>query len=146
MIIRKAHKEEAIKNNQESDKVIIDGLMTTEELTEMGQRAAINTKDVLMRMYPKNPELEIKELDMINDEAFNQRLAQLTETNSEGIEAFYANQKLKDKINQTRNEIQKLNKKYRTTKEQNLIYEQNRKIEELTNQLKEAREKANIKS
>lgn len=146
MKIRKAHPEQAIKNNQESDKVVIDGLMTTEELTQIGQRAAINTKDVLMKMYPKNPELEAKELDLINDEAFAKRLAELNNVNEEGIEAFYSNQKLKNKIHETRIELQKLNKEYNKTKEQNLIYEQNRKIEELTTALKEAQKQANIKS
>lgn len=146
MKIRKPHGEIAIKNNQESDKVVIDGLMTTEELTQIGQRAAINTKDVLMRMYPKNPELEAKEIDIINDEAFAKRLAELTQANEEGIEAFYSNQILKEKIQNTRTELQKLNKKYTKTKEQNLIYEQNRKIEELTNALKEAQKKINVKN
>ena len=143
MITRKPHGEKATKNNQESDKVIIDGLMTTEELTTMGQRAAINTKDVLMKMYPKNPELEAKELDLINDEAFTNRLRELSNSNEEGIEAFYSNQKLKDKIHSTRVELQKLNKEYSKTKEQNLIYQQNQKINELTAELENLKKQTN---
>ena len=51
--------------------------------------------------------------------------------NKEQIEAYYANQVLKDKILKTKNEIERLNKKYENEKENNLIYEKEAKIKEL---------------
>ena len=131
MTIRKGNNTKPISNNQESDKVVIDGLMTAEDLTDLGVKAGINTIEQLRAMYPKNPELEQRELDIISDEALAEKLRIAGKDNDEKINAIYNNQLLKNKINETRAEIQRLNKEFKRTHEENLIYEKDRKIREL---------------
>ena len=55
--------------------------------------------------------------------------------NDEKINSIYQNQLLKDKIRETRAEVQRLNKEFKRTHEENLIYEKDRKIRELENEL-----------
>lgn len=131
MTIKQPNKTSPIANNQESDKVIIDGLMTAEDLTDLGMRAGMNTIEQLRSMYPKNPKLEAKELEIMSDEALANKLRIAGKDNDEKINAIYQNQLLKNKINETRSEIQKLNKEFQKSHEENLIYEKDRKIKEL---------------
>lgn len=131
MLARKGNKTEPIKNNQESDKVIIDGLMTTEDLVAQGTMAAQNTIDTLKKMYPHNPQIEELEMQIMQDEYLQKQLEKIGIENKEQIEAYYANQQLKDKILKTKDEIARLNKKYENEKENNLIYEKESKIKEL---------------
>lgn len=131
MKIRKPNPTEPITNNQESDKVVIDGLMTAEDLTDLGTKAGINTIEQLRAMYPKNLELEQKELEIMSDEALVEKLRIAGKDNDEKINAIYQNQLLKNKINETRAEIQKLNEEFQKTHEENIIYEKDRKIREL---------------
>lgn len=131
MKIRKPNKTLPITNNQESDKVIIDGLMTAEDLTDLGIKAGMNTIEQLRAMYPKNPELEAKELEIMSDEALTEKLRIAGKDNDEKINAVYQNQLLKNKINETRTEIQRLNKEFEKSHEENIIYEKDRKIREL---------------
>lgn len=142
MLVRKANKNQAIANNQESDKVVIDGLMTAEDLALVGQRAGMQTIEQLRQLYPHNLELEKRELEIMNDEALVEKLRIAGKDNDEKINAFYQNQLYKDKINQTRAEIQRLNKEYQRTHEENLIFEKDRKIRELENELVKYKNKA----
>ncbi len=141
MKLKKPNITKPIENNQESDKVVIDGLMTAEDLTDLGVKAGMNTIEQLRAMYPKTPELEKRELEIINDEALAEKLRIAGKDNDEKINAIYQNQLLKNKINETRSEIQKLNKEYQKTHEENLIYEKDRKIRELETELKKFQEK-----
>lgn len=142
MLVRKANKNQAIANNQESDKVVIDGLMTAEDLSIVGQRAGMQTIEQLRQLYPRNLELEQRELEIMSDEALVEKLRVAGKDNDEKINAFYQNQLYKDKINQTRAEIQRLNKEYERTHEENLIFEKDRKIRELENELVKYKNKA----
>ena len=135
MKIRKPNNNQPIVNNQESDKVVIDGLMTAEDLTDLGVKAGVNTIEQLKAMYPKNPELEQRELEIMSDEELVKKLRIAGKDNDEKINAIYQNQLLKNKINETRAEIQKLNKEYQKSHEENLVYEKDRKIRELENEL-----------
>ena len=109
--------------------------MTAEDLTDLGTRAGINTIEQLRAMYPKNPELEARELDIMSDEALAEKLRIAGKDNDEKINAIYNNQLLKNKINETRAEIQRLNKEFKKTHEENIIYEKDRKIKELEDAL-----------
>lgn len=141
MKIRKPNKNKPIANNQESDKVVIDGLMTAEDLTDFGVRAGINTIEQLRAMYPKNTELEARELEIMSDEALANKLRIAGKDNDEKINAIYQNQLLKNKINETRAEIQKLNKEFKKSHEENIIYEKDRKIKELEETLEKYKNK-----
>lgn len=141
MKIRKPNNNKPIANNQESDKVVIDGLMTAEDLTNLGVRAGINTIEQLRAMYPKNTELEARELEIMSDEALTNKLRTAGKDNDEKINAFYQNQLLKNKINETRNEIQRLNKEFKKSHEENIIYEKDRKIKELEETLEKYKNK-----
>ena len=145
MKIRKPNITEPITNNQESDKVIIDGLMTAEDLVDLGVNAGVNTIEQLRAMYPKNPELEKRELEMMSDEKLAEKLRIAGKDNDEKINAIYQNQLLKNKINETRTEIQKLNKEFKKTHEQNLVYEKDRKIKELEDALEKYKNKIDTK-
>ena len=131
MKLRRGNHTAPIANSQESDKVVIDGLMTAEDLTNLGQVAGMNTIEQLRAMYPKNTELEKRELDLMSDEALTAKLRIAGKDNDEKINAIYKNQLLKNKINETRNESQKLNKEFQKSHEENILYEKDRKIREL---------------
>nr|DAT93980.1 MAG TPA: hypothetical protein [Microviridae sp.] len=141
MLIRKPNSNMPIRNNQESDKVVIDGLMTAEDLTILGQEAGSKTIEQLRSLYPKNKELEEKELEIMSDDALAKKLRIAGKDNDEKINAIYQNQLLKNKIKETRSEIQRLNVEYNRTHEENLIFEKDRKIRELENELEKARQK-----
>lgn len=131
MKIRKPNNNKPTANNQESDKVVIDGLMTAEDLTDLGVRAGINTIEQIRAMYPKNEELEKRELEIMSDEELVKKLRIAGKDNDEKINAFYQNQLIKNKIKETRDEIQKLDKEYKKSHEENIVYEKDRKIREL---------------
>lgn len=135
MKVRKNNTNYPIINDQKSDKVVIDGLMTAEELTRLGTEAGRLTTEQLNRLYPKNTEAELKELNVIEDEAFVDKLRELEHFNSENIEAYYNNELLKNKIHETRQKINKLNKEYERTRENNLIYEKDKEIANLKKQV-----------
>lgn len=141
MLAKKANKNYPIINNQESDKVVIDGLMTAEDLTVIGQEAGAKTIEQLRTLYPKNTNLEQREMEIMSDEELTRKLRIAGKDNDEKINSIYQNQLLKNKINETRNEIQRLNKEFERTHEENLIYEKDRKIKELENELEKARQK-----
>ena len=142
MKIRKPNANNPTINNQKSDKVIIDGLMTAEDLVSLGSQAGINTIEQLKAMYPHNPDLIKKENAIISDSALVEKLRIAGKDNDEKINALYSNQKIKQKIKETRDSINKLNKEYEKTHENNLIYQKDQKIKEL----EEALSKANIKT
>ena len=98
MKIRRPNRNKPIANNQESDKVIMDGLMTAEDLTDLGVRAGINTIEQIRAMYPKNEELEKRELEIMSDEELVKKLRIAGKDNDEKINAFYQNQLIKNKI------------------------------------------------
>lgn len=141
MLAKKANKNYPIINNQESDKVVIDGLMTAEDLTVIGQEAGAKTIEQLRTLYPKNTNLEQREMEIMSDEELTRKLRIAGKDNDEKINSIYQNQLLKNKINETRNEIQRLNKEFERTHEENLIYEKDRKIKELENELEKAKQK-----
>lgn len=135
MKIRQGNKNTATINNQESDKVVIDGLVTAEDLAIIGQNAGVQTIEQLRQLYPKNVELEERELEIMNNDALIEKLRIAGKDNDEKINAFYQNQLYKDKIVKTRAEIQRINKEYEKTREENLIFEKDRKIRELEDEL-----------
>ena len=110
--------------------------MTAEDLTDLGTRAGMNTIEQLKIMYPKNEKLEKRELEIMSDEKLVEKLRAAGKDNDEKINAIYQNQLFKNKINETRAEIQRINKEYKKTHEENLIYEKDRKIKELEEELK----------
>lgn len=120
-----------ITNNQEDDKVVVDGFMTPTEIVERGKLAAQNTIDTLKRMYPHSPELRLKEQENIANTELNNALRQLEKENKEGISSFYAKHKIKEKITSLNKDIEELNAKYEETRRTSLLYEKENKIKEL---------------
>lgn len=135
MKIRKGNDSKPVENNQESDKVCIDGLMKTEDLVSYGQIAGMQTIEELRKMYPKNTEYEERERIIMNDEELTLKLRAAGKDNDEKINAVYQNQKLKEKIRDTRNQINSLNKEYEQTHQENIIYQKNQKIRELEDEI-----------
>ena len=122
MKIRKANNCKPVINNQEDDKVIVDGFMTPSEIVERGKLAAQNTIETMKLMYPHSPELRLKEEEYIANEELNNALRQLEKENKEGISAFYSKHKIKEKITSLNQEIKDLNEKYEETRRTNLLY------------------------
>ena len=135
MKIRKGNDSKPVENNQESDKVCIDGLMKTEDLVSYGQIAGMQTIEELRKLYPKNAEYEEREKIIMNDEELTLKLRAAGKDNDEKINAVYQNQKLKEKIRDTRDKINSLNKEYEQTHQENIIYQKNQKIRELENEI-----------
>ena len=82
-------------------------------------------------MYPHNPDLQAKEEAIISDSALVEKLRIAGKDNDEKINALYSNQKIKQKIKETRDSLNKLNKEYEKTHENNLIYQKDQKIKEI---------------
>lgn len=141
MKVKAGNKTTPTINNQESDKVIIDGLMTPEDIMAYGQLSSEATLEKMRQLYPKNSENELKELALMEDEAFTKELSKLTEYSKENIEAFYQNQLLKDKIQKTRNRLGEIYKEYQKTKENNLIYQKDEEIKKLKEELEKYNKK-----
>ena len=135
MRIRRGNTNKPIENNQESDKVCIDGLMKTEDLVSYGQLAGMQTIEELRKIYPKNAEYEEKERIIMNDDELTLKLRAAGKDNDEKINAVYQNQKLKEKIRDTRDKINSLNKEYEQTHQENIIYQKNQKIRELEDEI-----------
>ena len=131
MKIRKGNDTNPITNNQESDKVVIDGLMTAEDLVALGRNAGMNTIEQLKIMYPKNEEYEKFELEKINEENLTKELRKAGQQNDEKINSIYANQLAKEEITKTKKEIERLQNEYQKTKDNKLIEEKDKKIREL---------------
>lgn len=141
MKLRKPNKNEPIINNQEDDKVVVDGFMTPAEIVERGKLAAKNTIETMKIMYPHSPELRITEESYIANQELNNALRELENQNKEGISAFYAKHKIKDKIKNINNEIDKLTEEYKETRRTNLLYQKENKIKELEKIIKELKDK-----
>lgn len=92
MKIFKPRHNPATKNNQESDKVIVEGVCTAEDLWERGQLAGQQTIEALKRMYPKSLEIEEKELELMNNQPFVDSLRQACKENKEKIDSIFSYQ------------------------------------------------------
>lgn len=133
MILRKPNKNKPIKNNQEDDKVIVDGFMSASEIVERGKLAAYNTIEAMKAMYPHSPELRLIEEENIANEELNKVLRSIELENKEGISAFYAKHNIKEKIKSLKSELDSLNNQYAETRRTSLLYEKENKIRELEN-------------
>ena len=131
MNIRKPNKCAPIINNQGDDKVVVDGFMTPSEIVERGKLAAQNTIETMKMMYPHSPEMRIREEEYIANNDLNKALRELENQNKEGISAFYAKHKIKDKIKGINDEIKRLTDEYNETRRTNLLYQKENKIREL---------------
>ena len=121
------------KNNQKSDKVVVEGIMSPEEIFERGQLASRNTLEYLKRMYPKTPEYELQERENIANEFLNKELKKLEGENKQKIDSIYAAHGVKQKIKEITNEISSINKKIENERQANDIYLKEQKIKELEN-------------
>lgn len=133
MKLRKPNKNNPIINDQSDDKVVVDGFMTPGEIVERGKLAAQNTIETMKIMYPHSPEMRLKEEEYIKNTELNNALRELEKQNKEGIAAFYAKHKIKEKIKSIRDEITSLNEEYKETRRTNLLYQKENKIKELEN-------------
>lgn len=141
MKMRRANKCKPIENNQEDDKVVVDGFMTPGEIVERGKLAAQNTIETMKLMYPHSPEMRLKEEENIKNTELNNALRELENQNKEGIAAFYAKHRIKEKIKSIRDEINSLNQKYIETRRTNLLYQKESKIRELEDIIKTLKSK-----
>lgn len=137
MRIRRANNCLPIINNQEDDKVVVDGFMTPQEIVERGRLSAINTIETMKKMYPHSPELRLIEEENIANTELNNALRELESQNKESIAAFYSKHKIKERILNIRNEINELTDKYNETKKTNLLYQKEMKIKELEDIIKD---------
>ena len=135
MKIRKGNNTEPIKNNQENDNVVIDGLMTAEDLVNIGKKAGMNTIEQLRLMYPKNENYEKFELEKINEENLTKELRRAGKQNDEKINSIYSNQIAKEEIRKTKNEITRLNEEYQNTKNKRIMEEKDEQIRMLQEKL-----------
>ena len=133
MKLRKPNKNNPIINDQSDDKVVVDGFMTPGEIVERGKLAAQNTIETMKIMYPHSPESRLREEEYIKNTELNNALRELENQNKEGIAAFYAKHKIKEKIKSIRDEITSLNEEYKETRRTNLLYQKESKIKELEN-------------
>lgn len=136
MKIRKPNQNNPITNNQGNDYVVVDGILSPAEIAERGQIASQRTIDLLKTLYPKSPEKELLEREMMANEQLNKELQIYAKENNEKIEEFYLQNQLTQKIKETKSEIDKINKKIEKSKEVNLIYEKERRIRELEEELR----------
>ena len=139
MKIRKANHNEATKiDNSISDMVVVEGYTSPEEILERGQLASQNTIEALKKMYPKTPELEIREKELMLNQQFNKELRAVMSENKEKIDNIYLAHSMRQKIKSLNNEIKDINDEIQKNHESNLIYEKDRKIKELEKLLREA--------
>lgn len=128
---RLPNKNEPIKNNQEDDKVVVDGFMTPAEIVERGKLSAYNTIETMKAMYPHSPEVRIAEEENIANDQLNKILREIEKENKEGISAYYTNHNIKEKIKSIKKEIDSINNQYAETRRTNLLYQKESKIKEL---------------
>ena len=131
MKLRKPNSSIPIINDQEDDKVVVDGFMTPGEIVERGKLAAQNTIETMKLMYPHSPEARIREEEYIASTELNNALRELEQQNKEGISGFYAKHKIKEKIKSINEEIKKLSEQYNETRKTNLLYKKENRIKEL---------------
>lgn len=141
MILRKPNKTSPRTNNQEDDKVVVDGFLTPSEIVERGKLAAQNTIETLRQLYPHAPEQKVREMELIANENLNRELRRLENENKENISAFYEKHKIKDKINEIRKELIRLDDEYKETQHISAIYQKESKIKELEEIIKNLKEK-----
>lgn len=125
-------------DNTISDMVVVEGYTSPEEILERGQLASENTIEALKRMYPKTPELEVREKELMLNKEFNKELMTIMSENKEKIDNIYLAHSMRERIKSLNNEIKSINEQIQQTHETNLIYEKDRKIKELENLLREA--------
>nr|DAK50605.1 MAG TPA: hypothetical protein [Microviridae sp.] len=128
-------------DNTISDMVVVEGYTSPEEILERGQLASENTIEALKRMYPKTPELEVREKELMLNKKFNKELMAIMSENKEKIDNIYLAHSMRERIKSLNNEIKSINEQIQQTHETNLIYEKDRKIKELENLLKQATNK-----
>lgn len=141
MKIRKANNNEAVKtDNSITDYVVVEGIISPEEIVERGKLTAQSTIDFLKQLYPKSPEKEARERELILDREFNKYLKQVEEENKEKISTIYNAHDIRQKVINLKNELTEINDKIKKSNEVNLIYQKDAKIRELEKLLKEAQE------
>ena len=128
-------------DNSISDYVTVEGITSPEELVERGKLTARNTIEYLKQMYPKSPEHEVRERELIMNEKFNQYMRELSEENKDKIETIYQAHDIRQKIINLKNELISINERIKESNEVNLIYQKDAKIRELEELLVKAREK-----
>lgn len=128
-------------DNSISDMVVVEGYTSPEEILERGQLASENTIEALKRMYPKTPELETKERELMLNKQFNKELMSIMSENKEKIDGIYLAHSMRERIKSLNNELKSINEEIQKTHESNLIYEKDRKIKELEDLLNQARNK-----
>lgn len=128
-------------DNTISDMVVVEGYTSPEEILERGQLASENTIEALKRMYPKTPELETRERELMLNKEFNKELMAIMSENKEKIDNIYLAHSMRERIKSLNNEIKSINEEIQKTHESNLIYEKDRKIKELEQLLQEATKK-----
>lgn len=142
MKIRKPNNNPArITDNSISDMVVVEGYTSPEEILERGQLASENTIEALKKMYPKTPELEIQQRELMLNKQFNKELSAIMSENKEKIDNIYLAHSMRERIKTLNNELIKINEQIQQTHEANLIYEKDRKIKELEQLLQEATNK-----
>lgn len=139
MRIRRPNHNSPIKvDNSITDYVVVEGITSPEELIERGKLTARNTIEYLKQMYPKSPEKEARERELIIDEKFNKYMRELQQDNKEKIDTVYNAHSIRQKIINLKNELTTLNDKIKESNEVNLIYQKDAKIKELEELLKKA--------
>ena len=121
--------------------VVVEGYTSPEEILERGQLASENTIEALKRMYPKTPELEAREKELMLNKQFNKELMAVMSENKEKIDGVYLAHSMRERIKSLNNELININEQIQKTHESNLIYEKDRKIKELESLLKQATNK-----
>ena len=139
MKIRKPNNNNPIKiDNSITDYVVVEGITSPEELVERGKLTARNTVEYLKQLYPKSPELEAREKELIVNEQFNKYMRKLSNENKEKIDAVYQAHDVRQKIINLKNELTTINDKIKESNEVNLIYQKDARIRELEELLKKA--------
>ena len=139
MKVRKPNQNEAKKtDNSITDYVVVEGITSPEELVERGKLTAQNTIDFLKQMYPKSPEKEARERELMLNKEFNKYLKEIENDNREKISTVYKAHDIKQKVINLKNELTNINEKIKKSNEVNLIYQKDAKIRELEELLKQA--------
>lgn len=142
MKLRKPNDNEPRKtDNSISDMVVVEGYTSPEEILERGQLASENTIEALKRMYPKTPEIEAQERELMLNKQFNKELMAIMSENKEKIDNIYLAHAMRERIKTINNELKSINEEIEKTHESNLIYEKDRKIKELETLLQQATNK-----
>ena len=125
-------------DNTITDYVVVEGITSPEELVERGKLTAQNTIEYLKQMYPKSPEKEARERELMLNKEFNKYLKELENDNKEKISTVYKAHDIRQKVLNLKNELTSINEKIKQSNEVNLIYQKDAKIRELEELLKQA--------